>query len=167
MITNEKFKIDYQYGSRFREFQNLMKIKIRDILLVSSLYDYYLFEEDGRLYEQIREEYRALNLSHAPEIVHVTTAKEAFENLSNSRKKFDLVITTLHIEDMSVIKFVQTLKSSYPEIPVILLSYDNRELKELGKNYDLSIFEKICGWIFSKIRRSRREKFFKIKLRDF
>jgi len=146
MITNEKFKIDYQYGSRFREFQNLMKIKIRDILLVSSLYDYYLFEEDGRLYEQIREEYRALNLSHAPEIVHVTTAKEAFENLSNSRKKFDLVITTLHIEDMSVIKFVQTLKSSYPEIPVILLSYDNRELKELGKNYDLSIFEKIFIW---------------------
>lgn len=146
MTANEKFKIDYQYGSRFREFQNLMKIKIRDILLVSSLYDYYLFEEDGRLYEQIREEYRALNLSHAPEISHVTTAKEAFQYLEDTKKKFDLVITTLHIEDMTVIKFVQNLKERFPDLPVILLAYDNRELKELSKNYDLSIFERVFIW---------------------
>ncbi len=146
MATIEQFKIDYQYGSRFREFQNLMKIKIRDILIVSSLYDYYLFEEDGRLYEQIREEYRALNLSHAPEISHVITAKEAFQYLSDPKKNFDLIITTLHIEDMSVIKFVHKLKEQYPDIPVILLAYDNRELKELEKNYDLSIFERLFIW---------------------
>lgn len=146
MTIAEKFKIDYQYGSKFREFQNLMKIKIRDILLVSSLYDYYLFEEDGRLYEQIREEYRALNLSHAPEIAHVTNAKEAFQYLSDTKKKFDLVITTLHIEDMTVIKFVLSLKEKFPELPVILLAYDNRELKELSKNYDLSIFERVFIW---------------------
>lgn len=146
MKSMEKFKIDYQYGSRFREFQNLMKFKIRDILLVSSLYDYYLFEEDGRLYEQIREEYRALNLSHAPEIAHVITAKEALEYLADPRKSFDLIITTLHIEDMPVIKFVQQLKQKYPEVPVILLAYDNRELKELGRNYDLSIFERVFIW---------------------
>lgn len=146
MATIEQFKIDYQYGSRFREFQNLMKVKIRDILIVSSLYDYYLFEEDGRLYEQIREEYRALNLSHAPEISHVITAKEAFQYLSDPKKNFDLIITTLHIEDMSVIKFVHKLKEQHPDIPVILLAYDNRELKELEKNYDLSIFERLFIW---------------------
>lgn len=146
MRVNKDFKVKAQYGSRFREFQNLMKIKIRDILLVSSLYDYYLFEEDGRLYEQIREEYRALNLSHAPEITHVTTAHEAFEFLSDQKKRFDLVITTLHIEDMSVIKFVQNLKSQCPNLPVILLAYDNRELKEISKTYDLSIFEKVFIW---------------------
>ncbi len=146
MTKTEIFRIDTQYGSRFWEFQNLMKIKIRDILLVSSLYDYYLFEEDGRLYEQIREEYRALNLSHAPEIFHVTTAREAFNYLSDPKKKFDLVITTLHIEDTTVIRFVQKLKEKFPETPVILLAYDNRELKDLEKNYDLSIFEKIFIW---------------------
>jgi len=36
-------------GSRVQNFQKLMKFKIREILLVSSLYDSYLFEEDGRL----------------------------------------------------------------------------------------------------------------------
>jgi CheY-like chemotaxis protein len=124
-----------------------MKIKIRDILLLSSLYDYYLFEEDGRLYEQIREEYRALNLSYAPEITHVTTSKEAFEVLQDPNKQIDLIITTLHIEDTTVIKFAEKVKKAYPKIPIILLAYDNRELKELQKNYDTSIFEKIFIWL--------------------
>ena len=146
MKLSEKFKIDYQYGSRFREFQNLMKIKIRDILIVSSLYDYYLFEEDGRLYEQVREEYRALNLSHAPEFTHVTTSREAFEVLNDLKKRIDLIITTLHIEDMQVVKFAQEVKKSNPEIPIILLAYDNRELKELSRFYDLSIFERVFFW---------------------
>lgn len=146
MKLSDQFKLDFQYGSRFREFQNLMKIKIRDILIVSSLYDYYLFEEDGRLYEQVREEYRALNLSHAPEFTHVTTAREAFEVLNDQKKRIDLIIVTLHIEDMHVVKFAQEVKKLNPEIPIVLLAYDNRELKELSKFYDLSIFERIFFW---------------------
>ena len=40
--------VEHGYGTRFQGFQNLMRIRIRDVLLVSSLYDLYLFEEDGR-----------------------------------------------------------------------------------------------------------------------
>ncbi len=40
--------IDEIDGSRIQGFQKLMRFKVRDILLVSSLYDHYLFEEDGR-----------------------------------------------------------------------------------------------------------------------
>ena len=65
------------YGKMFQGFQDLMKFRIRNILLVSSLYDLYLFEEDGRLYELIREEYRGLNLSHAPELTRVSSGMEA------------------------------------------------------------------------------------------
>ncbi len=67
------------FGSRIKKFQKLMRFKIRDILLVASIYDNYLFEEDGRLYELIREEYHSLNLSHSPEITHVTTGRGAIE----------------------------------------------------------------------------------------
>ena len=63
------------FRNRIRLFQKLMQKQVYDILLVSSLYDFYLFEEDGRLYEQIREEYQSLNLSWAPEIMHVTTGR--------------------------------------------------------------------------------------------
>ena len=45
--TLDSLLVEHGYGNRFQGFQNLMRLRIRDILLVSSLYDLYLFEEDG------------------------------------------------------------------------------------------------------------------------
>ena len=133
------------FSSRVKRFQKLMRYKIREILLVSSIYDNYLFEEDGRLYELIREEYQALNLSFAPELIHSATGEEALEMLT-SENTFDLIITTLHIEDMHVIKFAQMVRQSGINLPIVLLAYDNRERKDLTTNYDTSIFERIFIW---------------------
>jgi hypothetical protein len=69
--------VEHGYGNRFQGFQNLMRLRIRDVLLVSSLYDLYLFEEDGRLYELIRNEYQGLNLSHSPELTRVSSGHDA------------------------------------------------------------------------------------------
>lgn len=132
------------FGSRIKKFQKLMRVKVRDILLVSSLYDYYLFEEDGRLYDLIRQEYQVLNLSHAPEITHVTTGSEGSELAMENN--YDLIIVTLHIEDMHVIKFAKMIRESGINTPIILLAYDNRERKDLVTNYDTSIFDKIFIW---------------------
>lgn len=133
------------FGSRIKRFQRLMRHKVRDILLVSSLYDNYLFEEDGRLYELIREEYQSLNLSHAPEITPVTTGEEALDILQQE-DKFDLIITTLHIEDMHVIKLAQSIRELGITAPIILLAYDNKERKEITSYYDTSIFDRIFIW---------------------
>jgi len=141
----QDIKLENVFYTRIKKFQNLMSFKIQEVLLVSSIYDYYLFEEDGRLYELIRTEYQNLNLSQAPEIIHVTTAGEALE-LLNSARHFDLIITTLHIEDMHVIKFVCEVKSLGINTPVVLLAYDNIERKELTTRYDTSIFERIFIW---------------------
>jgi CheY-like chemotaxis protein len=145
MDRSALFDIEDIFSSRIKEFQKLMRYKIREILLVSSLYDYYLFEEDGRLYELLREEYQVLNLSQAPEITHVTTGSEALE-LAVTENTFDLIITTLHIEDMHVIKFAQMIRRAGLTIPIILLAYDNKERKELIANYDTSIFDRIFIW---------------------
>jgi CheY-like chemotaxis protein len=130
--------------NRLDNFQKLMRHKTREILLVSSLYDNYLFEEDGRLYELVREEYRILNLSQAPEITHVTTGKEALELFDEIT--FDMIITTMHIEDMHVIKLAQQIKAKGINTPIILLAYDNKERKELTDNHDISIFDRIFIW---------------------
>ena len=130
---------------RVKDFQKLMRFKIRDILLVSSLYDQYLFEEDGRLYELIRQEFQVLNLSHPPEITHVTSGSEALE-IMPSQERFDLIITTLHIEDMHPVTFARRVREAGLDTPIVLLAYDNRERKELVNHYDTSIFEKIFIW---------------------
>ena len=92
----KEFKLEDLFSTRLKKFKRLMRFKIREILLVSSIYDNYLFEEGGRLYELIRSEYQNLNLSQSPDITHVTTSKEALE-LLQSENEFDLIITTLHI----------------------------------------------------------------------
>ncbi|MCB0312968.1 MAG: histidine kinase, partial [Calditrichaeota bacterium] len=109
------------YGKMFQGFQDLMKFRIRNILLVSSLYDLYLFEEDGRLYELIREEYRGLNLSHAPELTRVSSGMEALR-LAKEEKRFDLIITTPHIEDMEVSRFAKMVRNSDLDMPIVLLT---------------------------------------------
>ncbi|HTY58372.1 MAG TPA: PEP/pyruvate-binding domain-containing protein, partial [Bacteroidota bacterium] len=141
----DHLQIEDIYGSRLKSFQRLMHFKIRDILLVASLYDNYLFEEDGRLYELIRQEFQVLNLSQPPEITHVTSAAEAID-LLQGEEHFDLIITTLHIEDMNVVRFAQKVRQAGNNVPIVLLAYDNRERRELVNNYDTSIFERIFIW---------------------
>ena len=136
---------DDYFGRRIQKFQQLMPFKIRDILLVSSLYDSYLFEEDGRLYELLRKEYQGLNLSLTPELTHVSSGAEAIE-IANTKSSIDLIITTLHIEDMHVIKFAKSVRESGIDTPIILLAYDNKEKKDIVSHYDTSIFEKIYIW---------------------
>jgi CheY-like chemotaxis protein len=137
--------VEHGYGTRFQGFQNLMRIRIRDILLVSSLYDLYVFEEDGRLYELLRSRYQDLNLSHSPELTRVANGKEAI-SLIREEKRFDLVITTLHIEDMRPAAFARILREEGIHIPVVLLAFDNRELSDLLLYKEADVFDDIFIW---------------------
>ncbi len=139
ILTEENF------GTGFQHFQNLMRFRIRDVLLVSSLYDSYLFEEDGRLYELIRNEYQGLNLSHSPELTRVSNGAEAIE-LAKKEQRFDLIITTLHIEDMHPLQFAKQVRASGLNIPIVLLAFDNRELAELLAHHDVSVFDRVFIW---------------------
>jgi CheY-like chemotaxis protein len=141
----DPFWVEHGYGNRFQGFQNLMRLRIRDILLVSSLYDLYLFEEDGRLYELIRNEYQGFNLSHSPELTRVSSGRNAIA-LAREENRFDLIITTLHIDDMHAIDFARMVKESGLNIPVVLLAHDNRELKHLLVHNDTSVFDRIFIW---------------------
>ncbi len=136
---------EHGYDTRFQGFQNLMRLRIRDVLLVSSLYDLYLFEEDGRLYELIRNEYQGLHLSHSPELTRVSSGKEAI-TIALEEKRFDLILITLHIEDMHALKFAKMVREAGLDIPIVLLAYDNRELQDLVLHHDTSIFDRIFIW---------------------
>jgi len=141
----DPFWIDEGYGTRIQSFQNLMRWRIRDVLLVSSLYDLYLFEEDGRLYELIRNEYQGLHLSHSPELTRVSRGQDAL-TLAKDEKRFDLVITTLHIEDMTALRLARLMRDAGLDTPIVLLAYDNRELNDLLTHHDTSVFDRVFIW---------------------
>lgn len=109
------------FDPRFKVFHELMLKKVRDILLVSSLYDACIMEEDCRLAERINNEYKGLNLSQPPRLTWVSSAEDALSALD--RKWFDLVITMPRLADMNAFKLGEEVKSRYPDLPVILLSH--------------------------------------------
>ena len=59
-------------------FNLLMQKRIRTVLIISSNYDFFMLEEDGRIDEQIFNEYVSLNLRYPPTFVKATNAAEAF-----------------------------------------------------------------------------------------
>jgi CheY-like chemotaxis protein len=114
--------LNYYYKKfKFGEdnFHNLIKKRVRTILLVSTFYDAFIFEQDGGLSDQLFGEYRSLNLSTAPRIISVPTGEEALKVFDDYH--FDLVITMLRIGDISPCELADQIKKRKPDIPVLLL----------------------------------------------
>jgi len=129
---------------RALDFKDLMRFRINDILLVSSLYDFYTLVEDGQLSEAIFNEFFELNLHYVPHITRVNSGEMALRLLEE--RSFDLVITMLQLGDMDHISFCQKVKSLNPELPVILLAYQTRELQLLLERDDIKIFDRVFIW---------------------
>ena len=71
-------------------FQALMQHRVFNVLLIASPYDAFMMEEDGRVEEQLYNEYVALNLSSPPRVNRASTMTEALEMMR--QKPFDLVV---------------------------------------------------------------------------
>ena len=108
----------------FKVFHELMARKVTDILLVSSPYDAYIMEEEGRLAERIIHEYRGLNLSRPPMLTWVSSAREALDALS--QKKFDLVITMPQVDETDAYVLGSQIKSKFKDLPVFLMIQNTR-----------------------------------------
>ena len=124
-------------------FQDLMLHRVHEILLIASPYDAYILEQDGKLTEQILNEYIGMNLSYAPRVWNAKTAKSAMEMLS--KRSFDLIIVMMRIPDMDSIELGVQIKSKYPKKPSILLAFDESEIKKISLEQKKS-FDEIFIW---------------------
>ncbi len=98
----------------FKVFHELMAKKVTEILLISSPYEAFIMEEEGRLAERIIHEYRGLNLSRPPMLTWVSTAGEALDILS--QKNFDLVITMPQVDEMDADILGRKIKAIHPDL---------------------------------------------------
>ncbi|MFO8074228.1 MAG: PEP/pyruvate-binding domain-containing protein [Polyangia bacterium] len=110
-------------------YENLMPWRVRNILLVSSLYDAFTFQEDARLTEMLFSEYLELNLRYAPRIERVSTAEEAVEILRET--PFDMVISMHQAGGTKLDELQRSVREVAPEIPFVTLANSSRELEVL------------------------------------
>ncbi|MDF2655028.1 MAG: phosphoenolpyruvate synthase/pyruvate phosphate dikinase [Bacillota bacterium] len=133
-----------EYDSKFTRFHDLMKFRVREILLVSTPYDSFVLEEDGHLADKIFSEYLDLNLQFVPRIAHASSAEEAFEALKS--RTYDLVITMPRISDMSPLEFSRLVKEAYPEKPVVMLTYETLDNETLSKIREARTIDRVFVW---------------------
>jgi CheY-like chemotaxis protein len=132
-------------AGRFHGFQDLIQKRVSDVLLVATLYDYYILSQDGRLSEQFLGEFLELNLRNTPHITRVFSGKEAVKR-AQEEGRYNVIITSVELEDMNVLDLVKALRSEGIATPVVLLAYDRRELNAFIERNDVSSLERIFLW---------------------
>jgi len=128
----------------FKVFHELMARKVTDILLVSSPYEAFIMEEEGRLAERIIHEYRGLNLSRPPMLTWVSTSQEALDALRH--KRFDLVITMPLVDDTDAYELGHTIKANFSDLPVFLLIHKTGQHVFDHKGSDHRAIDRVYVW---------------------
>lgn len=127
------------------QFNQLMQRRIHKVLLICSGYDAFMLEEDGRIDEQIFNEYVSLNLRYPPQFIHVESAEQAFEVLKHEH--IDLVITMLSVGDMDPFSMAKKVKERYETIPIVVLTPFSREVSVRMRKEDTSAIDYIFCWL--------------------
>ena len=115
-------------------FHDLMPFKVKEILLISSLYDAYAIEREGRFSEHMLGQYGQLNLTSFPRITGASSLPQALELLKT--KHFDLIVYMVGVDKKMPILVSEQIKIKYPYIPIYLL---------LNNSTDVGYYLKLKG----------------------
>ncbi|MBO4621585.1 MAG: phosphoenolpyruvate synthase [Paludibacteraceae bacterium] len=125
-------------------FASLMQQRVYNVLLFASKYALFTIEEDGRIDEQIFNEYTSLNLRYPPRFTLVSSEEEAARLLGE--RHFDLIMTMPSDADTSF-DWAKTMKAANPQIPIVLLTPYNRSMQARLEREDLSAIDYIFSWL--------------------
>ena len=128
-------------------FAKLMQQRIFDVLLIASNYDAFMLEEDGRIEEQIFNEYVSQNLRYPPRITRVKSCKEALKELENKTRNFGLIIMMPNVDTSDMFEDARLFKKHFPRIPIVVLAMFSREFAEKVKDEDMSSIDYIFNWL--------------------
>lgn len=126
-------------------FANLMNKRIYNVLLIATKYDAFMLEDDGRVDEQIFNEYTALSLRYPPRFTQVTTEEEALAELVS--RNFELVICMPNMDNRDIFSVAKEIKVHYPAIPIVVLTPFSKEVSKRLANEDLSAIDYVFSWL--------------------
>lgn len=127
------------------EFQNLMQRRIFNVLLVASPYDAFMMEEDGRVDEQLYNEYVSLNLSSPPRVARVAHIGEALGVMED--RSIDLVIAMPGMDISETFNEAKNIKSRFPEVPIVVLTPFSKSVSRRLAQEDFSAVDYVFSWL--------------------
>ncbi|MCQ2350663.1 MAG: PEP/pyruvate-binding domain-containing protein [Paludibacteraceae bacterium] len=127
-------------------FAQLMKRRIYNILLVASKYDSFTLEEDGRIDEQLFNEYTALNLRYPPRFTLAPTVDEAREYFET--QNFELIIVMPTGDSSDVFEWAKECKVQNSHVPIVLLTTFQKEVfNKVFNDKDFSGIDYVFSWL--------------------
>lgn len=132
---------------KFRDtpFVQLMNKRIYNVLFIASQYDMFIIEDDGRVDEQIFNEYTSLNLRYPPRFTQVTNIDNAMSQLESNR--YELVICMPNVDNNEFFKLAKRIKLTHPSIPVVMLTPFSRTVSKVFEKEDLSGVDYLFSWL--------------------
>ena len=122
-----------------------MPFKVREILLVATLYDAYSIEKEGHFSEHILGEYHQLNLTSMPRVTGVSSYEEALDQLES--RHFDLVILMIGSDRSIPIMIGSKVKKQFPYIPIYVLLNNDKEITRFRESQSyIDIIDRIFVW---------------------
>lgn len=126
-------------------FQDLMRKRIFNVLLIASPYDAFMMEEDGRVDEQLYFEYVSLNLSSPPRVTKISRINEALDVLAE--KPYDLIIAMPGNNLTETFDGAVAIKRLHPYIPVVVLTPFSKEVSQRISKEDHSGVDYVFSWL--------------------
>ncbi|MFZ4616838.1 MAG: PEP/pyruvate-binding domain-containing protein [Rectinemataceae bacterium] len=126
-------------------FHDLMRWRVREILIIGSLYDSFVVEADGFLTEQMYGEYSRLNLTSMPRFTSAYTEESALDRFGSG--SFDLVIIMAGLDVERPLRLAMELRARSPTVPLLLLVLNNSTLAELDTTRpEFAFFDRTFVW---------------------
>lgn len=108
-------------------FQELMPYKVKEVLLLATLYDSYSIVREGQFTDKIFGEFLQLNLYAYPRFTSVNSEQDAVRMIKS--RDFDLVIIMVGVDKNIPVRAAEALYKIKPQIPILLLVNNNGDLR--------------------------------------
>jgi hypothetical protein len=108
-------------------FQELMPTKVKEILLLATLYDSYSIVREGQFTDKIFGEFLQLNLYTYPRFTSVNSEEDALRMVKT--RDFELVIIMVGVDKSIPILAANAIYKLKPHIPILLLVNNNGDLR--------------------------------------
>ena len=128
-------------------FADLMQKRVFNVLLIATKYDAFMLEDDGRVDEQILNEYISLSLNYPPRFTQATTEEEALNELAKPGREFQLIIFMPNMVDRDIFGTAKVIKKLYEEIPIVVLTPFSKEVSKIIADKDLSAIDYVFSWL--------------------
>jgi CheY-like chemotaxis protein len=125
-------------------YHDMNRFKVKEILLVSNLYDAFSVNKEGKFSEIMLYDYGKMNLTSLPRITGVYSTEETLEQLE--LKSIDMVVVTIGFNKQRPLKIIKKIKERYPDLPIFILMNNKHSIKFVEKQKQKLGYDKLFVW---------------------